>query len=258
MSTLIMGILNITPDSFSDGGEFFSIEKALAQTEKLLKDGADIIDIGGQSTRPGHTEIPLEEEIQRVIPVIKAISEKFNCTISIDTYRHQVAELALANGAHIINDVWGLQRDNGQMAKVAAKYNCTVIAMHNQDTKEYKEDIILSMKKFFKKTFSIAESNGVNPNKIIIDPGIGFGKGYDENIEVLNRLEELTPLAPLLIGVSKKGFIGKDMDLPPNQRLEGTIAVNTIAVSKGAKIVRVHNVLEHKKAFSIADKILKI
>lgn len=257
MSTLIMGILNITPDSFSDGGNFFSIDTALKQTKKLLDDGADIIDVGGQSTRPGHMEIPLEEEINRVIPIIKAISEQFNCTISIDTYRYQVADLALANGAHIINDVWGLQRDNGEMAKVAAKYNCDVIAMHNQDSKEYHEDIILSIKKFFKKTFKIAEENGVNPNKIIIDPGIGFGKGYDENIEVLSRLEELTSLAPLLLGVSKKGFIGKDMNLTPSERVEGTIAVNTIGVSKGAKIIRVHNVLEHKKAFSIADKILK-
>ncbi|WP_297404681.1 dihydropteroate synthase [uncultured Cetobacterium sp.] len=257
MSTLIMGILNITPDSFSDGGNFFTIEEALIQTEKLLNDGADIIDVGGQSTRPGHIEVSLKEEIDRVIPVIKAISSKFNCQISIDTYRHEVAELALANGAHIINDVWGLQRDNGEMAKVASKYSCSVIAMHNQDSKEYKEDIILSIKKFFKKTFEIAEQNGVNTNKIIIDPGIGFGKGYDENIEVLNRLDELTCLAPLLIGVSKKGFIGKDMNLTPSQRVEGTIAVNTIAVAKGAKFVRVHNVLEHKRAFSIADKILK-
>nr|WP_307774450.1 dihydropteroate synthase [uncultured Cetobacterium sp.] len=254
--TLIMGILNITPDSFSDGGQFNSIEKALEQTEKLLNDGADIIDIGGQSTRPGHIEVSLEEELNRVIPVIKAISKKFDCLISIDTYRHQVADAALSNGAHIINDVWGLQKDNGEMAKIAAKYNAVVIAMHNQDSKIYSEDIILSMKKFFQKTFNIAENNGLNPNKIIIDPGIGFGKGYDENIEVINRLDELSSLAPLLLGVSKKGFIGLDLSLSPKERTEGTIAVNTIGVSKGAKIIRVHDVLEHKKAFSIADKII--
>ncbi|MEG1582665.1 MAG: dihydropteroate synthase, partial [Cetobacterium sp.] len=180
-TTLIMGILNVTPDSFSDGGKFNNIDSALNQAKLLLSQGADIIDIGGQSTRPGHEEISLEEELQRVIPVIERISQELNCLISIDTYRYEVAEAALIAGAHIINDVWGLQRDNGEMARVAAKYNADVIAMHNQNTKDYPEDIILCIKKFFKKTFQIAEENGVNPNKLIIDPGIGFGKGYSEN-----------------------------------------------------------------------------
>lgn len=254
--TLIMGILNVTPDSFSDGGKFNSIDLAFEHAKILVAQGAHIIDIGGQSTRPGHEEVDLTTEINRVIPIIKKISKELDCIISIDTYRAEVAEAAIKAGAHIINDVWGLQKDNGEMAQIAAKYNCVVIAMHNQDSKIYEEDIILSIKKFFKKTFEIAEKNGLNPNKIIIDPGIGFGKGYNENIEVLNRLKELNFIAPILLGVSKKGFIGKDLNLNPNDRVEGTIAVNTLGILNGAKIIRVHNVLEHKKALSIIDKII--
>lgn len=254
--TLIMGILNVTPDSFSDGGKFNSIDLAFEHAKTLVAQGAHIIDIGGQSTRPGHEEVDLTTEINRVIPIIKKISKELDCIISIDTYRAEVAEAAIKAGAHIINDVWGLQKDNGEMAQIAAKYNCVVIAMHNQDSKIYEEDIILSIKKFFKKTFEIAEKNGLNPNKIIIDPGIGFGKGYNENIEVLNRLKELNFIAPILLGVSKKGFIGKDLNLNPNDRVEGTIAVNTLGILNGAKIIRVHNVLEHKKALSIIDKII--
>lgn len=254
--TLIMGILNVTPDSFSDGGSFNSLDLAFEHAKTLLSQGAHIIDIGGQSTRPGHAEVELDVELNRVIPIIKKISKELNCIISIDTYRHQVAEAALKAGAHIINDIWGLQKDNGEMAKVAAKYDCVIIAMHNQDSKIYQDDIILSMKKFFKKTFEIAEKNGVNTNKIIIDPGIGFGKGYYENIEVLNRLNEISFIAPILLGVSKKGFIGKDLNLSPQERIEGTIAVNSLGILNGAKIIRVHDVLEHKKALSIVDKIV--
>ncbi|MGL4977911.1 MAG: dihydropteroate synthase [Cetobacterium sp.] len=254
--TLIMGILNVTPDSFSDGGKFNSIDSAVEQAKKLLADGADIIDIGGQSTRPGHIEVDSETEISRVVPIIEKISKELDCIISIDTYRYDVAEAAIKAGAHIINDVWGLQRDNGDMAKIAAKYNCVVIAMHNQDSKIYESDIILSMKRFFAKTFKIAEENGLDRNKIIIDPGIGFGKGYEENILVLNRLDEISFIAPILLGVSKKGFIGKDLNLSPDERVEGTIAINTLGISKGAKIIRVHNVFEHHKALSILDKII--
>ncbi|MGL5543661.1 MAG: dihydropteroate synthase [Cetobacterium sp.] len=254
--TLIMGILNVTPDSFSDGGKFNSIDSAVEQAKKLLADGADIIDIGGQSTKPGHIEVDSETEISRVVPIIEKISKELDCIISIDTYRYDVAEAAIKAGAHIINDVWGLQRDNGDMAKIAAKYNCVVIAMHNQDSKIYESDIILSMKRFFAKTFKIAEENGLDRNKIIIDPGIGFGKGYEENILVLNRLDEISFIAPILLGVSKKGFIGKDLNLSPDERVEGTIAINTLGISKGAKIIRVHNVFEHHKALSILDKII--
>ncbi|MGL5000212.1 MAG: dihydropteroate synthase [Cetobacterium sp.] len=254
--TLIMGILNVTPDSFSDGGEFDSVNNAFEHAKKLVHDGAHIIDIGGQSTRPGHIEVDLKTELDRVIPIIKKISTELDCIISIDTYRYEVAEAAIKAGAHIINDIWGLQKDSGEMAKIVSKYNCVLIAMHNQNSKVYNEDIILSMKRFFKTTFKIAEENGINTNNIIIDPGIGFGKGYEENIEVLNRLDELSPIAPILLGVSKKGFIGKNLNLPPDERIEGTIAINSLGVYKGAKILRVHNVLEHKKALSIIDKII--
>lgn len=254
--TLIMGILNVTPDSFSDGGKFNSIDLAFQHAKNLIEQGAHIIDVGGQSTRPGHEEVDLTTEINRVVPIIKKISKELDCIISIDTYRHEVAEAAIKAGAHIINDVWGLQKDDGQMAQVAAKYDCVVVAMHNQNSKIYEEDILLSIKKFFKKTFEIAEKNALNTNKIIIDPGVGFGKGYDENIEVLNRLKELAFIAPILLGVSKKGFIGKDLNLSPSERVEGTIAVNSLGILNGAKIIRVHNVLEHKKALSIVDKIV--
>lgn len=254
--TLIVGILNITPDSFSDGGNYNSIENALIHTRKLLEDGADIIDIGGQSTRPGYEEISLEEELNRVIPVVKAISKEFDCLISVDTYKSEVAKQALENGAHIINDIWGLQNESENMAKVAKEYDAVVIAMHNQNTKDYPIDIITSIRTFFDKTFKIAANHNIEKNKIIIDPGIGFGKGYDENIEVLSRLNELKDIAPILIGVSRKGFIGKDLNLSPIERDDGTLALNIFSITNGAKIIRVHNVLSHKRALSIADKVI--
>lgn len=253
---LIMGILNITPDSFSGDGNFISIESTIDNVRKLLDDGADIIDVGGQSTRPGYLEITAEEEIKRVIPIIKAISKKFDCLISIDTYFHQVAEESLKNGAHIINDIWGLQKDNGEMAKVASKYNAIVIAMHNKKDKIYSEDIIESMKKFYERTFEIALENKIEINKIIIDPGIGFAKGSKENIEVLSRLEEITSIAPTLLGVSRKNFIGEEMKLLPLERDEGTLAINILGINKGVKIIRVHNVKIHKRALSIMEKLL--
>lgn len=255
--TQIVGILNITPDSFSDGGKYFSLEKAIEQAEKLLNDGADIIDIGGQSTRPGYEEISLEEELNRVIPVIKAISSKYNCPISIDTYRAKVAEEALKNGASIINDIWGLQYDNGEMAQVVAKYNCPIIIMHNQTKKEYSDDIIDDIKNFFYKSFEICDKYGIKKENIIIDPGIGFAKGCEENLKILNRIDELTSFAPTLLGLSRKRFIGSVLNLEPLERVEGTLALNSIAIYKGVKYIRVHDVKEHFKALSIIDKLLE-
>lgn len=254
---IIVGILNITPDSFSDGGKYFSIDKALEQAEKLLKDGADIIDIGGQSTRPGYKEIPLDEELNRVIPIIKAISTKFKCPISIDTYKAKVAEEALKNGASIVNDIWGLQYDNGEMAQVVAKYNCPVIIMHNQNKKIYSNDIIADIKKFFDKSFEISDKYGIKKENIILDPGIGFAKGMDENLKILNRIDELTTLAPVLIGLSRKQFIGSPLNLEPLERVEGTLALNSIAIYKGVRYIRVHDVKEHFKALSILKKLLE-
>lgn len=256
--TLIMGILNVTPDSFSDGGRYNNLDSALEQAKKMVEDGVDIIDIGGESTRPGHTQISEEEEIGRVVPVIEMLSKELDIIISIDTYKYQVAEAALKAGAHIINDIWGLQYDNGEMAKLAAEYNVPVIAMHNQNGTEYSEDIILSMKKFFERTYEISDRYGISRDNIILDPGIGFGKGMEENIEVLARLEELRDMGKILLGTSKKRFIGTILGgLSTDERVEGTVATTVIGIEKGVDIVRVHNVLENKRAALVADRIYR-
>lgn len=256
--TLIMGILNVTTDSFSDGGDYTDIDLAVERAKEMVKEGADIIDVGGMSTRPGHEEISIELELERVIPVIKRISKEVDTIISIDTYRYEVAEEAIKNGAHIINDVWGLQFDNGEMAKIASKYNTVVIAMHNQNGTEYKEDIMLSMRKFFNKTSEIAEKNGLSKDKIIIDPGIGFGKDIKLNLEVLHRMNEIRDIGPILLGASRKRFIGTLLNnLPPKERTEGTIATTIAGIERGADIVRVHDVLQNKRAVLVADAIIR-
>ena len=256
--TLIMGILNVTPDSFSDGGRYNNLDSALEQAKKMVEDGVDIIDIGGESTRPGHTQISVEEEVGRVVPVIEMLSKELDIIISIDTYKYQVAEAALKAGAHIINDIWGLQYDNGEMAKLAAEYNVPVIAMHNQNGTEYSEDIILSMRKFFERTYEISDRYGISRDNIILDPGIGFGKGMEENIEVLARLEELRDMGRILLGTSKKRFIGTILGgLSTDERVEGTVATTVIGIGKGVDIVRVHNVLENKRAALVADRIYR-
>ena len=253
-----MGILNVTPDSFSDGGRYNNLDSALEQAKKMVEDGVDIIDIGGESTRPGHTQISVEEEIGRVVPVIEMLSKELDIIISIDTYKYQVAEAALKAGAHIINDIWGLQYDNGEMAKLAADYNVPVIAMHNQNGTEYSEDIILSMRKFFERTYEISDRYGISRDNIILDPGIGFGKGMEENIEVLARLEELRDMGKILLGTSKKRFIGTILGgLSTDERVEGTVATTVIGIGKGVDIVRVHNVLENKRAALVADRIYR-
>lgn len=255
--TLIMGILNVTPDSFSDGGEHNSVEEAVKHAQKMIAEGADIIDIGGESTRPGHTQISEEEEIARVIPVIKKVVE-LGAIISIDTYKYRVAEAAFEAGAHILNDIWGLQYDSGEMAKIVKKYNVPVIAMHNQNGKEYKEDIVWCIKEFFKKTYEIAERYDIPRENIILDPGIGFGKGIDENLEVLSRLQELREMGRLLLGTSRKRFIGAILnDLPPQERVEGTVATTVLGIEKGVDIVRVHDVLANKRAAMVADRIVR-
>lgn len=256
--TLIMGILNVTPDSFSDGGKYNNIEIAVKQAEKLIKDGADIIDIGGESTRPGHEQISEEEEIARVVPVIERISKELDTVISIDTYKYKVAEAALKAGAHIVNDIWGLQYDKGEMAELVKKYDVPLVAMHNQNNKIYEEDIILSMRNFFKRTYEIADKYEIDREKIILDPGIGFGKDIELNLEVLSRMEELKDLGRILLGTSRKRFIGTILnDAPVDQRVEGTVATTVIGIEKGADIVRVHDVLENKRAAMVADRILK-
>ena len=256
--TLVMGILNVTPDSFSDGGKYNNLDSAIKQAEKLILDGADIIDVGGESTRPGHVQITSEEEISRVVPIIEKISKNLNTIISIDTYKYDVAEEAIKTGANIINDIWGLQYDNGEMAELVKKSKLPIIAMHNQNDEIYSKDIMLSLREFFEKTYKIADKYGIDRDKIILDPGLGFGKNVEQNIEVLSRLNELKDMGSILLGASKKRFIGKLLnDLPFDERVEGTVATTVIGIEKGVDIVRVHNVLENKRACLVADGIYR-
>lgn len=255
--TLIMGILNVTPDSFSDGGEFNSVSSALNHAITMVKTGADIIDIGGESTRPGSDEVDDKEEIKRVIPVIREIKRYINKPVSIDTYKSSVAREALEAGANIVNDVWGLQRDP-KIAAVIAEYDVPVVIMHNQIDTIYEDDIISSMIKFFEKSLDIAREAGIKKHNIILDPGIGFGKTAEQNIEVLQRLEELHVLGyPLLLGISRKSVIGKTLDLPSHDRLEGTIALNTLGIQMGVEIIRVHDIKENLQAARMADIIVR-
>ena len=256
--TLVMGILNVTPDSFSDGGKYNNLDSAMKQAEKLILDGADIIDVGGESTRPGHVQITSEEEISRVVPIIEKISKNLNTIISIDTYKYDVAEEAIKAGANIINDIWGLQYDKGEMAELVKKSNLPIIVMHNQNDEIYSKDIMLSLREFFEKTYKIADKYGIDRDKIILDPGLGFGKNAEQNIEVLSRLNELKDMGSILLGASKKRFIGKLLnDLPFDERVEGTVATTVIGIEKGVDIVRVHNVLENKRACLVADGIYR-
>ena len=254
--TLVMGILNVTPDSFSDGGRYNNLDSAMKQAEKLISEGADIIDVGGESTRPGHIQITSEEEISRVVPIIEKISKNLDTIISIDTYKYDVAKEAIKVGANIINDIWGLQYDNGEMAELVKKSNLPLIARHNQNDEVYNKDIMLVLREFFEKTFKIADKYGIDRDTIILDPGLGFGKNVEQNIEVLSRLNELKDMGSILLGASKKRFIGKLLnDLPFDERVEGTVATTVIGIERGVDIVRVHNVLENKRACLVADGI---
>ena len=256
--TLVMGILNVTPDSFSDGGKYNNLDSAMKQAEKLISEGADIIDVGGESTRPGHIQITSEEEISRVVPIIEKISKNLDTIISIDTYKYDVAKEAIKVGANIINDIWGLQYDNGEMAELVKKSNLPLIAMHNQNDEIYDKDIMLALREFFEKTFKIADKYGIDRDKIILDPGLGFGKNVEQNIEVLSRLNELKDMGSILLGASKKRFIGKLLnDLPFDERVEGTVATTVIGIERGVDIVRVHNVLENKRACLVADGVYR-
>ena len=256
--TLVMGILNVTPDSFSDGGKYNNLDSAMKQAEKLISEGADIIDVGGESTRPGHTQITSEEEISRVVPIIEKISKNLDTIISIDTYKYDVAKEAIKVGANIINDIWGLQYDKGEMAELVKKSNLPLIAMHNQNDEVYNKDIMLVLREFFEKTFKIADKYGIDRDTIILDPGLGFGKNVEQNIEVLSRLNELKDMGFILLGASKKRFIGKLLnDLPFDERVEGTVATTVIGIEKGVDIVRVHNVLENKRACLVADGVYR-
>lgn len=254
--TLIMGILNITPDSFSDGGRFFNSEAAIIQTGRLIKEGADIIDIGAESTRPGYSGISAEEEWNRLEPILKVLREDCPVPISVDTQKAAVAEKALDYGVQIINDIWGLQKDP-DMAKVIGLHQAAVVIMHNRDNTEYR-NLTSEILEFFERSIKIALRNGIKENQIMLDPGIGFGKTTEQNIEVLSRLDEFKILGlPLLLGVSRKSVIGKTLNLPVEQRLEPTLALGVLGVAAGVEILRVHDVLENKKAVLMADQIIR-
>lgn len=257
--TFVMGILNVTPDSFSDGGDHNEVEAAVEHALQMIGEGADIIDVGGESTRPGFAEVSAEEELKRVIPVIKALVNHpdIHVPISIDTYKAEVARAALEAGAHMVNDVWGLQREP-EIAKVAAEYKAPVVAMHNQNGTTYDQDIILSMIAFFENSIRIAKEAGLPDSHIFLDPGIGFGKTVEQNIEVMGRLTELHCLGyPILLGTSRKSMIGKILDLPPKERVEGTVATNVLGVMQGMEIIRVHDVLAHVRAIKVTDAIVR-
>lgn len=254
--TYIMGILNVTPDSFSDGGDFVDVDNAINHAKEMITLGADIIDIGGESSRPGHQNITAEEEINRVIPVIKRLSTETDVIISLDTIRAEVAEEGIKNGVHIINDIWGLQEDL-DMAKVAAKYKVPVIVMHNQDGTNYK-NMIEDIKEFFKKSIDIAKEAGIEDDMIILDPGIGFGKTPEQNIILMSQLDEIKSLGyPVLLGTSRKSMLGKILDLPPKERMEGTLATTVLGIAQGVDIVRVHDVLENFRAAKVTDAIIR-
>ena len=254
--TYIMGILNVTPDSFSDGGKFNEIEAAVAQAKKLIEDGADIIDIGGESTRPGAEYVTEEEEIKRVVPIIKAIKEQLDVIISIDTYKSKTAEEAVKAGADIINDIWGAKYDKN-IAKVAAKYNVPIILMHNRQPKSY-ENLMKDVVADLQESIDIAIEAGVKKENIILDPGIGFAKTYEENLIVMNNCEIIKEMGyPVLLGTSRKSMIGLTLNLPVNERVEGTLATTVMGIMKGLEFVRVHDVLENKRVAVMTDAILR-
>ena len=242
--TLIMGILNVTPDSFSDGGRWNTAEKAQSHTREMTDDGADIIDVGAESTRPGGQPLTAEEEIERMKIFLPVVLGERSVPVSVDTYHWKTADYALHAGAHMMNDIWGLQYDHGEMAEVAGCHQVPVIVMHNKADTNYNGDVIEEMKIFFDKSLDIALQAGVKEENIILDPGIGFGKDGNQNMEVLRRLDELVRAfpCPWLLGVSRKRFIGAILDLPAGERDEGTGAAGLWGINKGCSILRVHNV----------------
>lgn len=251
----IMGILNITPDSFSDGGKYMNIESAVKQAEKMAAEGAAIIDVGGESTRPGHVEVSAREEIERVIPVIKALVKRIDLPVSIDTSKAVVARAAVDVGASLINDVWGFKRDKN-IAATAAELEVPCCLMHNRENRNY-SDLIRQITSELKASVECALKAGVREDRIILDPGIGFGKDPVQNLIIMNNLEKISEIGfPWLLGASRKSMIGKALDLEVNERLEGTLATTVMAVMKGASIIRVHDVKENFRTVKMTKAIL--
>ena len=255
-NTYIMGILNVTPDSFSDGGKFNNLDAALYHAEEMIKEGADIIDIGGESTRPGHVVITDEEEISRVTPVVEAVKARFDAPVSIDTYKGNVAEAALQAGADLVNDIWGFKHDR-KVAQLTAQYGAACCLMHNKAEAVY-ENFLEDMVKDMEECVRIAREAGVADDKIILDPGVGFGKTYEMNLEAIHHVDVLHRLGfPVLLGTSRKSVIGLTLDLPADQRVEGTLVTTVMGVMKGCAFVRVHDIKENKRAIQMTKAILE-
>lgn len=254
--TYIWGILNVTPDSFSDGGSHNTMDGALRAVEQMIADGADVIDLGGESTRPGYTLLSDEEEIGRIVPVIREIKKRFDVPLSIDTYKSAVAKAALNEGADCINDIWGLKWDN-TMAEVIAAYQVPCCLMHNRREKDYTnlvEDVLADLRQ----TMQMAKEAGIKKEAIILDPGIGFAKNYEENLSMIKHMDALKEFGcQMLLGTSRKSVIGLTLDLPVTEREEGTITTSVMAVMAGYQHIRVHDVKANRRAIDMAQAILK-
>lgn len=252
--TYVMGILNITPDSFSDKGRYYAEDKALYRVEEMLDEGMDILDVGGESTRPGYEPVSEEEEIRRIVPIVEKVKSRFDVPVSLDTYKVKVAAAGIAAGADMINDIWGLKHD-AEMADLIARNNIACCLMHNRKEAVYDsfmEEVLWDLEK----TLDIAHRAGIPDGKIILDPGVGFGKTYENNLEIIDRLEMLHSLGyPILLGTSRKSVIGLTLDLPPEERVEGTIVTSVYGVLKRAMFVRVHDVKENVRAIKMAEAI---
>ncbi len=252
--TYVMGILNVTPDSFSDGGKYAARDKALYRVENMLRQGVDIVDVGGESTRPGYEPIAAEEETDRVTPVIESIKERFDVPVSLDTYKSAVALAGIRAGADMINDIWGLKQDPF-MARVIADAEIPCCLMHNREHTEYQdlwEEILTDLSE----SLTLAEKVGIVKERIILDPGVGFGKNYEQNLEVLRHLEKLKELGyPVLLGCSRKSVIGRTLDLPVEERLEGTLVTTALAVQKRCGFVRVHDIEANVRTVRMAEAL---
>lgn len=254
--TYIMGILNVTPDSFSDGGKYHGVDAALKRAEQMKSEGAAILDIGGESTRPGYTPVSEEEEMERILPVVEAVKKRLDIPVSVDTYKGVVAEAAILAGADLINDIWGLKAD-AKMAEIVAKHKVACCLMHNRSNPTYKE-LVQEILMDLNESVAIAERAGISKEKIILDPGVGFAKDYEQNLEVLGNLNQIKTLGyPVLLGASRKSVIGLTLDLPSEERLEGTLATTVAAVQQGCAFVRVHDVKENYRALQMAKAIYR-